>query len=157
MNLVFVIFGLLAVGALILNRIAWSHDKTRYTDALGLAFMLLCMWAGSNVLVAVWGVPAGLRAYPVMDLAAGLLTLFAWGSDRRNWKVALAFTFVLDCVCHLSFWMTGGHAFTEYALSLNALFVLQCLVVGWPGGLHVASAVMRRLRLHPSWHGVVGR
>ncbi len=157
MNLAFILFGALAVGALALNRVAWGHDKARYTDALGLAFMLLCMWAGYNVLVAVWGVPAGLRAYPVMDLVAGTMTLFAWGTDRRGWKAVLAFTFVLDCVCHLAFWMTGATAFTTYALSLNAVFVLQCLVVGWPGGLHVASAVMRRLRLHPSWHGVVGR
>jgi len=127
-----------------LNGLAWNSDRPRYIDALGISFMLFVSWFICWRSLDYWGIPDGLRLYPLWDGICAVVTAWAWQTDRRKWKGVLLVTFAALFALHIAIWARylGGPANAKlYLKLLDYVAIAQMAVTAWPGVRHVAVTV----------------
>lgn len=138
------IFGLASLAVAGLSFWSWRTDP-RNVCLAGISLMLLMLWGASNALVAFWGVPEGMRAYPALDLIGLLVVGAAWVREPRAWKLGVIGCFLGIEAAHIAFWIDPVNP-RAYAVDLNDLFLLQLGCVAFPGVRHAAGAALSRLR-----------
>lgn len=142
-----VTFGAAHAAVILLSLAAWWSDMERYASALGLAMMLAVVWMLSVALVAVQGVPEGMRLFWVLD-AAGLacVGLTHWRRPTYT-KLAMAVVFACMAILHAAFWTNPERSNPQaYALLLDLLTVAILAIASVPGGRYVADRIRDRLR-----------
>lgn len=126
--------------------LAFLARKTE-PDALGLAAMLLLSWSATNLADALWEAPASRGFNTVIDLTIGLMTVAAYATKPKVWKLALAFLFGVQMIAHVIYqgWAAQILAVRlttyEYVWVLNTTFAIQLVVVAWPGLRDVVLAL----------------
>jgi len=134
-------WGAATIAPLLLN--ALTRQKA---DAIGIAAMLVMIWSIGRVLSALWTPPESMAIYPLIDTLAGMTVFYAWmAGDRAPWKLVLTGLYVGQCATAFSFWMAwpAEASLLRYLWVNNTLYALQLLTVASPGGVHVASRLLR--------------
>lgn len=145
------IFGALLLIPFLLNLAASRHNYERYVDPLFASGMLGAIWAFSNIVGAFWAFPASMQFNPMVDLIGLSIVVAAYMTQRQRWKLVLAFLFLGQLAAHAIFWwdlrqqapLVSGR---DYVGLLNLLWMAQLICVASPGGGHVASRALLRLR-----------
>lgn len=137
------------LAVLAVNALCLAIPRNNEARAMGL--LLGGLWLASNALVGIYGVPEGMRLYPLLDLMGGVYAFAAWRKQPVLWSFALLWSFVLLVLCHAAFWLTqwfgyGAASVPQYTIAINGLFAVQLICVGWPGGVGVAEHLRIRLR-----------
>jgi len=136
------LFGLGWLAIVGLNALAWSSDRRRYVDAVGLAFLMLVNWSICQSSLAYFGVPDGMRLWPLWDGLCAVVVAVAWTTDRRKWKAVLLGSFVAMMALHLAFWLHylgSATSASTYLKLLDVAALVQMAIAGWPGANHVAG------------------
>lgn len=128
------LFGALALLAVGFNYAAWKADRAETLDPTAFSLLLLFTWSASNLAIHLDG-PDGAQWFSTMDGLCGLIAFWSWSRRRAGWKAALVVSFALMGGAHVAFGLASfmGGDFIAYARILNALYLLQLLIVGWPG------------------------
>lgn len=98
-----------------------------------------------------------LDAWPAMDAVMAVIVAMSYRSRKERWKLELLATYVLQSTLHVGFAIAddgSAAAFNVYASSVNALFVMQLIIVAREGGRVMWDDVRNRLsnRMHRSDH-----
>lgn len=135
-----------SLAVLAVSLIAWRCEPGRYASAAGVALMLLFSWWASNSLVALYGIPDGVKAYPVIDLIGLSIMALCWAMRPKVWKAGVALAF-MACLCaHWAFCMHPTTlAFSRYSAILDVIFAVQLAIAALPGGGHVVDRALRYL------------
>lgn len=142
------------------------RDMKQHGDTLSAAALLMALLELSIMCRSSGAGPMGLgetALLALVDLAAAILVFLMWRTHRAWWKFALLVTFVFDMMAHYAAWKgwyNGHDTRYWYIISLNALAVVQLLIVGWPGAGYVARLLNARMSSHrhsPAWvrHGAL--
>lgn len=120
--------------------------------ARAITLLLISTWVGSNLLVALYGVPTGMRLFPLLDLAAGLFAFWTLIRHPAAWLRFIVAIFALLLVSHASFWTQRYLGFDShqglYIRVINSLFALQLVCAAWPGGAYVGKHIGHWVREH---------
>lgn len=155
-------FGIACLAVYALNTWAAYDAKPRYADASGVAMLLCVSYGLTNLLVAFYGLPEAVSAFPVMDLVFTYMVWRAWRRNRRVWKLGVMSLLVAQLAMHAAFiflWKTsdinGGNLYT-YILLLNVAFTGQLIFVGSAGLHHVLARAVRHLSGDRVWSSYEG-
>lgn len=91
---------------------------------------------------------AGADWWPTISVVSGCV--MAWLLSRHSplWAVIIACCVPLMLICDAAYLLglaNNVYLGVEYANTLNALFVVQLLAVGWPGGKRGVRLLVERL------------
>lgn len=138
-------FGVACIAVYAINAWAEEDAKPRYADAVGISMMLCVSYGLSNLLVAIYGLPDAINAFPVMDAIFSFMTWRAWKRHKTAWKLGVLSLLVAQLTLHALFitsWKIAGlneHELYGYILLVNVLFAGQLLTVGGAGLGHVLA------------------
>jgi len=138
------LFGLGWAAVTALNGLAWKSDRPRYVDAFGISAMLFLSWFICTASLALYGIPDGMRLYPLWDGICAVVVAWAWQTDRRRWKAVMLGTFVGIFALHCAVWaryLNGSANAMLYLKLLDVAALAQMSVAAWPGGRHVAVSL----------------
>lgn len=154
-----------AFAPLVVNALACRLAGARHSDALGLSGMLVTFWVICNFMINTPpGQPENMLALTFLDLAGLGIVLASWWTERANYKLVLAATFLAQLVAHATFWWGydrywGGWSQAErdgarlmYKGALNFWFLISAFSISWPGGSRLALRIVDLLS-HPRHHG----
>jgi hypothetical protein len=157
------IFGLWCLATYAVNAWAAAHAKPRFADAVGVSVMFCMAYALSNTLVEVYGFPAGVMLWPVIDLVLLGMVARSWYKGRSWWKPVISALLVFQLISHVAFFhvlQVGGatqHSVYVYAVMMNVAFGLQLVTMGSVGIGHAMavafSGLLDRWRLYRVGHG----
>jgi len=134
-------FGMASLAVLAVSLIAWRGEPGRYASAAGVALMLLFSWWASNSLVALYGIPDGVR-----DLIGLSVMAACWAMRPKVWKAVVGLCFAACLCAHWAFWMQPTTlAFSRYSATLDVIFAVQLAIAALPGGGHVVDRALRYL------------
>lgn len=134
------LYGLLAVGAIMLHVVLWATQKRRARDcsALFASLMLFALWGLTNTANLVYP-PWSLLILPPVDLAALFSVVWLYRQSRQWWKIGMGFAFLAQLSLHCVFWFlhfTGDDTPLiqwRYLTGLDAVYLLQVALVIMPG------------------------
>ena len=139
-------FGLASVLVLAVSLIAWRKDPGRFASAAGVSLMLLFSWWASNSLIALYGVPDGVRASPIIDLIGLSVMAACWAMRPKVWKAVVGLCFAACLCAHWAFLMQPTTlAFARYSAILDVIFAVQLVTAALPGGGYVLDRVISHL------------
>ncbi len=155
-----IIWGGMVAGVLTLNLAAYEKEPARFVDAVGLSAFVFFFWVLTNVGDATVPFPQNKTLHPMIDLAGGMLAMRLWWEKRepqekrKPWKLVIAGLFLAQSVLDSAFWLAWWHhplpwIGTNYVLWLNVLFTAILVILGWSGGLSVASDLLDMLPDRP--------
>jgi hypothetical protein len=158
---VFTVFLVATVLVFALSAYCAHKDFRQHGDTLSAAALLMAVLQLSIMCRSTDSGPMGLgetALLALVDLAAVLLVFLMWRTHKAWWKFALLVTFVCDLMAHYAAWRgwyDGHDTRYWYIVSLNALAVVQLLIVGWPGAGYVARLLNARMSGPRSGHAWV--
>ena len=135
--------------------LAYRSKPEKYADLMGVSVMLTLTFAVGNLLLALYGYPDALLAFPILDVALAAMIYRAWRKNREAWKIVMVGSLVIQLMMHLvavAMWKTGGltqYGLWVYAVGVNAFFVVQLATLASVGVGHGLD----RLRAYLSSRG----
>lgn len=138
------VWGALSALPLILNASA-----NRSADAVGVSALVFLGWCLERVLWASYGPPGCTHLYPLLDAVLGTAIFASWWTDRHMWKLGIVALLLAQCVAQLAYIIAepAPGSFLRYLTANNALYSLELIFAGTPGGKHVVGSALHRL--HP--------
>lgn len=138
--------------------LAYRSKPEKYADLMGVSVMLTLTFAVGNLLLALYGYPDALLAFPILDVALAAMIYRAWLKNREAWKIVMVGSLVIQLMLHLvvvAMWKTGGltqYGLWMYAVGINAFFVVQLATLASVGVGHGLDRLRRwlsdRRRVH---------
>lgn len=145
------LFGIWCLLTYAVNAWAAAHAKPRFADAVGVSVMFCMAYALSNTLVEVYGFPAGVMLWPVIDLVLLYMVAQSWYRERQWWKPVISALLVFQLIAHVAFFhilQTGAatqHSVYMYAVMMNVAFGLQLITMSSVGVGHALVVACHRL------------
>lgn len=115
---------------------AWG--LTSVPAAAGVLFLTLAL---STVSALVLG-PSYVQPFLLMDAVCAALFVWQWRTNDKQWSLALACLFGVQCVADASYQLSAPHSLAErtgYEAFLNVIFVAQLVCVCIPAYVEILS------------------
>lgn len=131
--------------------LAYRSRPEKYADLMGVSVMVTLVFAVGNLLVALYGFPEALLAFPVMDVALAAMIYRAWRRNKEPWKVVMTGCLVIQLMLHLvvvTMWKLGvltQYGLWVYVVSINGFFVVRLATLASVGVGHGLDCLRRWL------------
>jgi hypothetical protein len=139
------------IAVFLLCFMAYRLTPEKYADLMGVSALLAFVFFISNLLIAMYGFPDALLAFPVLDCFLAVMIYRAWLRSRERWKVIMVASLVAQLMLHVvvvSMWKTSNltqHGLYLYVVAINAFFIIQLLALGVVGAGHGLDRLLRYL------------
>lgn len=140
-----------ALTVFLLSFWAYVSRPAKYADLMGVSVLLMMACVVCNIIVEMYHFPDALLSAPIIDLTLAVMIYRAWARNREPWKVVMVGSLVVQLVIHMTaifMWQTGDmtqRGLYQYAVSINAVFIVQLLTLGWVGAGHGLGVARRWL------------
>lgn len=140
------LFGLGAIAVLALNLSCRRSIGDGPAIVSGVLFLL---WAATVGSILLFGIPDGLRLYPLFDAMAAVAVATLFVGRPGWWKGIMLASFIGLGALHGALWaqeLYGSANVGLYLKVLDIITLLQLATVAWPGGYRVAVLVRDGVR-----------